>query len=30
MYNTGDVCQWNPDGSVHILGRVDDQVKVKV
>ncbi|KAH8736610.1 hypothetical protein BGZ61DRAFT_503019 [Ilyonectria robusta] len=29
MYNTGDVCQWNPDGSVHILGRVDDQVKVK-
>ncbi|KPM43747.1 hypothetical protein AK830_g2757 [Neonectria ditissima] len=29
MYNTGDVCRLNPDGSVHILGRVDDQVKVK-
>lgn len=30
MYNTGDLCQWNPDGTLHILGRVDDQVKVKV
>ncbi|KAM5344225.1 hypothetical protein ACJ41O_012762 [Fusarium nematophilum] len=29
MYNTGDLCQWNPDGTIHILGRVDDQVKVK-
>ncbi|KAK7425592.1 hypothetical protein QQZ08_007915 [Neonectria magnoliae] len=29
MYNTGDVCRLNPDGSIHILGRVDDQVKVK-
>ncbi|KAF4969009.1 hypothetical protein FSARC_3663 [Fusarium sarcochroum] len=29
MYNTGDLCQWNSDGSLHILGRIDDQVKVK-
>ncbi|KAF4465907.1 non-ribosomal peptide synthetase [Fusarium albosuccineum] len=29
MYNTGDLCQWNPDGTLHILGRIDDQVKVK-
>ncbi|KAF4959947.1 hypothetical protein FGADI_1450 [Fusarium gaditjirri] len=29
MYNTGDLCRWRPDGSVEILGRVDDQVKVK-
>ncbi|RSL84929.1 hypothetical protein CEP52_016292 [Fusarium oligoseptatum] len=25
MYNTGDLCQWNHDGTLHILGRVDDQ-----
>lgn len=30
MYNTGDLCRWRADGSVDILGRVDDQVKVKV
>ncbi|EXL45430.1 hypothetical protein FOCG_12816 [Fusarium oxysporum f. sp. radicis-lycopersici 26381] len=29
MYNTGDLCQWNPNGTLHILGRIDDQVKVK-
>ncbi|KAF5631553.1 non-ribosomal peptide synthetase [Fusarium sp. NRRL 52700] len=29
MYNTGDLCRWRTDGSVEILGRVDDQVKVK-
>ncbi|KAF4992674.1 hypothetical protein FGRMN_6987 [Fusarium graminum] len=29
MYNTGDLCQWNPDGSLHIMGRIDDQVKIK-
>nr|RBQ86387.1 hypothetical protein FVER53263_20296 [Fusarium verticillioides] len=29
MYNTGDLCRWRADGSVDILGRVDDQVKVK-
>lgn len=30
MYNTGDLCRWAADGSVDILGRVDDQVKIKV
>lgn len=30
MYNTGDLGRWRPDGSIDILGRVDDQVKVKV
>ncbi|KAF4986213.1 hypothetical protein FGRMN_10949 [Fusarium graminum] len=29
IYDTGDLCRWRPDGSVEILGRVDDQVKVK-
>ncbi|CAM1508539.1 Fc.00g053870.m01.CDS01 [Cosmosporella sp. VM-42] len=29
MYNTGDLGSWRPDGSIEILGRVDDQVKVK-
>ncbi|VZI11593.1 unnamed protein product [Fusarium fujikuroi] len=29
IYNTGDLCRWRTDGSVEILGRVDDQVKVK-
>lgn len=29
MYNTGDIGRWRPDGSIEILGRVDDQVKVK-
>lgn len=30
MYCTGDLGQWRPDGSIEILGRADDQVKVKV
>lgn len=30
MYMTGDLGQWRPDGSIDILGRADDQVKVKV
>lgn len=30
MYCTGDLGKWRPDGSIEILGRVDDQVKVKV
>ncbi|KAF7544978.1 hypothetical protein G7Z17_g9545 [Cylindrodendrum hubeiense] len=30
MYNTGDLGRWRSDGSIEILGRVDDQVKVKV
>ncbi|KAL7800200.1 non-ribosomal peptide synthetase [Trichoderma ceciliae] len=29
MYCTGDLGQWRPDGSIEILGRVDDQVKIK-
>lgn len=30
MYFTGDLGCWNNDGSIAILGRCDDQVKVKV
>ena len=30
MYNTGDLGQWQFDGSIKILGRGDDQVKIKV
>ena len=30
MYNTGDLGRWTEDGSIDILGRQDDQVKVKV
>ncbi|KJZ72362.1 hypothetical protein HIM_08288 [Hirsutella minnesotensis 3608] len=29
MYCTGDLGQWRKDGSIEILGRSDDQVKVK-
>ncbi|KAG5986212.1 hypothetical protein E4U54_005548, partial [Claviceps lovelessii] len=29
MYCTGDLGQWREDGNIDILGRVDDQVKVK-
>ncbi|PHH63874.1 hypothetical protein CDD82_1825 [Ophiocordyceps australis] len=29
MYCTGDLGRWRPDGSIEILGRSDDQVKVK-
>jgi non-ribosomal peptide synthetase component F len=30
MYNTGDLCRWREDGNVDILGRCDDQIKIKV
>lgn len=30
MYNTGDLGRWLPDGSIEILGRCDDQIKLKV
>ena len=30
MYNTGDLGRWLPSGEIEILGRNDDQVKVKV
>ncbi|CAG9939501.1 unnamed protein product [Clonostachys rosea f. rosea IK726] len=29
MYNTGDLGRWNPDGTIDIVGRQDDQVKIK-
>ncbi|KAJ3317540.1 hypothetical protein HDV06_001502 [Boothiomyces sp. JEL0866] len=29
MYHTGDMCKWNENGDLEILGRVDDMVKVK-
>ncbi|KAF4119364.1 Acyl-CoA synthetase (AMP-forming)/AMP-acid ligase II [Geosmithia morbida] len=29
MYKTGDLGQWGEDGAIEILGRADDQVKVK-
>lgn len=30
MFNTGDLGKWNADGTIEILGRADDQVKIKV
>lgn len=30
MFNTGDLVRWRNDGSLNILGRADDQVKIKV
>jgi non-ribosomal peptide synthetase component F len=30
MFNTGDLARWTEDGSVQMLGRKDDQVKIKV
>ena len=30
MYNTGDLGKWLESGEIDILGRTDDQVKVKV
>lgn len=29
MYNTGDLGRWTEDGSISIIGRQDDQVKLK-
>lgn len=29
MYNTGDICRWREDGLIEILGRQDDQIKIK-
>lgn len=30
MFNTGDLGRWVEDGTLENLGRVDDQVKIKV
>lgn len=30
MFNTGDLCKWREDGTLEPLGRIDDQVKIKV
>jgi hypothetical protein len=30
MFNTGDIARWTEDGSLQMLGRKDDQVKIKV
>ncbi|KQB41366.1 non-ribosomal peptide synthetase [Flavobacterium aquidurense] len=29
VYRTGDVAQWQPDGSIGYLGRIDNQVKIR-
>jgi len=30
MFNTGDLVRWRDEGSLETLGRIDDQVKIKV
>lgn len=30
MFNTGDLGRWREDGTLEHLGRIDDQVKIKV
>lgn len=30
MFNTGDIARWTEDGVLQMLGRKDDQVKIKV
>ncbi|CAN5304229.1 hypothetical protein BH11PSE10_BH11PSE10_06120 [soil metagenome] len=29
LYRTGDLARWRPDGSIEVLGRLDDQVKLR-
>ena len=29
MYNTGDLCMWNEEGSIKYYGRIDHQIKIR-
>jgi amino acid adenylation domain-containing protein len=29
IYDTGDLCRWLPDGNIEILGRIDNQLKIR-
>ncbi|MGV9242154.1 non-ribosomal peptide synthetase family protein [Streptomyces sp. NPDC003710] len=29
LYRTGDICLWNPDGTIQFSGRADNQVKLR-
>ncbi|MRX40050.1 amino acid adenylation domain-containing protein, partial [Flavobacterium sp. LC2016-23] len=29
VYRTGDIAQWKSDGSIHYMGRIDNQVKIR-
>ncbi|MFG2820193.1 amino acid adenylation domain-containing protein [Kitasatospora sp. NPDC048365] len=29
LYKTGDLAQWNPDGTIQFFGRVDNQIKLR-
>ncbi len=29
LYKTGDLCRWREDGEIEILGRIDQQVKIR-
>ncbi|MCP4158303.1 MAG: AMP-binding protein, partial [bacterium] len=29
FYHTGDLCGWNPDGTIDFMGRIDRQVKIR-
>ncbi|MER5642524.1 amino acid adenylation domain-containing protein [Kitasatospora sp. NPDC002227] len=29
LYRTGDLCRWDAQGTAHLLGRIDNQVKVR-
>ena len=30
LYKTGDLARWLPDGTIHIVGRVDSQVRLSL